>query len=299
MNVKLTLGIYGLEHFHGGDMRAVIDLVGQAEAMGYDQMNITDHVVMGENTHRYPYGEFSTAPDANWWEPVVIMSAIAAATRTIRLGTGILIGPLRSAVLLAKQAATLDALSGGRLDLGLGTGWQREEYEASGIPFEDRGQRLRDQVAACKVLWRDAPANFSSETTRFENIYCRPAPVQPGGVPLWFGLAPTDANRRLIVEHGVGWLPIFNDPQQLRAPIAQLREEFAAAGRDSDELQVRATLNVAYRADGSADIDASLANAEAQVAAGVTQIEMLPVALTRKPEEIVPVMQTVAQALKS
>lgn len=298
MNVKLTLGIYGLEHFHGGDMRAVIDLVGEAEAMGYDQMNITDHVVMGNNTHKYPYGEFPTAPDSDWWEPMVMLSAIAAATRTIRLGTGILIGPLRPAVLLAKQAATLDALSGGRLDLGLGTGWQREEYEASGVPFEGRAQRLRDQVAACKVLWRDAPASFSSQTISFEDIYCRPAPAQTGGVPLWFGLAPTASNRRLIVEHGVGWLPIFNDPEQLRGPIEQLREEFAAAGRDPGELQVRATLNAVYRSDGSADLEASLANAEAQVAAGVTQIEMLPVALTRKPDEILKVMQTVAQALK-
>ena len=299
MNVKLTVGIYGLEHFHGGDMRAVIDLMGEAETLGYDQMNITDHVVMGENTHNYPYGEFPTAPDANWWEPMVILSAIAAATRTIRLGTGILIAPLRSAALLAKQAATLDALSGGRLDLGLGTGWQREEYDASGIPFESRAQRLRDQVAACKVLWRDAPASFTSETISFEDIYCRPAPVQPDGPPLWFGLAPTAANRRFIVEHGVGWLPISNDPEQLRGPIEQLRREFAAAGRDPDELQVRATLNTVYRSDGSADLKASLSNAAAQVAAGITQIEMLPVALTRKPDEILKVMQTVAEALKS
>ena len=295
MTIKLTLGIYGLENFYGGDMGAVIELVQQAEALGYDQMNITDHVVMGSNTQNYPYGKFPSAPDYNWWEPVVVLSAIAAVTQTIRLGTGILIGPLRSAVLLAKQAATLDVISCGRLDLGLGTGWQREEYEASGIPFKGRGQRLRDQVAACKVLWRDAPANFQSETISFENIYCRPAPIQSGGVPLWFGLAPTVANRQLIAEQGAGWLPIFNDPEQLKGSIEPLRKDFVTAGRDPDELQVRAVINAAYREDGSADLEASLDNAKAQAAAGVTHIEVLPVAFTRDRDQIASVMQTMAE----
>lgn len=291
MKTKFSLGIYGLENFYGGDIGAVIDLVQQAEALGYDQMNITDHVVMGVNTQNYPYGQFPSTPDHNWWEPMVVLSAIAAVTQTIRLGTGILIGPLRSAALLAKQAATLDVISRGRLDLGLGTGWQREEYLASGVPFEGRARRLRDQVAACKVLWRDAPANFQSDTICFENIYCRPVPIQSGGVPIWFGLAPTAANRQLIVEHGVGWLPISNDPEQLKRPIEQLRAEFATAGRDPSELQVRAGLKAVYRADGTPDWAASFANAEAQIAAGVTHIEILPVALTRNPNEIARVMQ--------
>ena len=90
--------------------------------------------------------------------------------------------PLRPAVLLAKQVATLDQLSNGRVDLGVGTGWQREEYDAQGLPFEQRGQLLTDTLAALQVLWRDTPAALDAPTLSFEDIYCEPKPLQPGGI---------------------------------------------------------------------------------------------------------------------
>src|SRR5215470_1572055 len=107
---------------------------------------------MGARTDRYPFGRFPMPPEYPWFEPLTMLAAIGG--------------------------ATLDVVSGGRLDVGVGTGWQREEYEASAIPFERRAERMDDQLRACRVLWRDAPASFVSETVRFEQIWSRPAPLQ-------------------------------------------------------------------------------------------------------------------------
>src|SRR5207237_1783610 len=109
-----------------------------------------------------------------WLEPLTLLTAVAAITSTIRLATGILIAPLRPAVLLAKTAATLDVLSGGRLELGVGTGWQQEEFEALGVSYEDRWQRTDDAIAACRVLWRDLPSTFESSTLSFHGFFCAP-----------------------------------------------------------------------------------------------------------------------------
>ena len=201
--LRISLGVFGLERLFGGDPRAMIEVAQQAEAAGVDQINFTDHVVMSARTDRYPFGKFPLPPEYPWFEPLTMLAAIAGATSRIRLATGVLISPLRPAVLLAKIAATLDVVSGGRLDLGVGTGWQREEYEASGIPFAGRMARMDDQLRACRVLWRDAPASFESATVRFEGIWSNPKPLQ-SPLPLWFGLAPTEANARRIAELGEG-----------------------------------------------------------------------------------------------
>jgi alkanesulfonate monooxygenase SsuD/methylene tetrahydromethanopterin reductase-like flavin-dependent oxidoreductase (luciferase family) len=124
---RTAVGIFGLEGCLGGDFSKILGVMQRADALGIDQMVITDHVVMGERTDRYPYGRFPVPPAHPWYEPVVTLAAIAGATSRIRLSTGVLIAPLRPAVLLAKQAATLDVISGGRLDLGVGTRGHREE----------------------------------------------------------------------------------------------------------------------------------------------------------------------------
>ena len=120
--VKVAVATYGLQKWFGGDFAPVIDLMRQADEAGIDQVNITDHVVMGEHIENYPYGPFYNPLDFPWYEPIAVLSAIAAVTKTMRLSTGILIAPLRPAVLLAKQIATLDVLSRGRVDIGLGLG---------------------------------------------------------------------------------------------------------------------------------------------------------------------------------
>jgi probable F420-dependent oxidoreductase len=293
--IKVAVGTYGIENLFRGDFRQVIETVQIADRMGLDQMVITDHVVMGERTDRYPYGKFPVPPEYPWFEPMTTMAVIAGATKNIRVSTSVMIAPLRPAVLLAKQAATLDVLSGGRLDLGVGTGWQREEYEASGIPFEDRGRRLEDQLRACRVLWREAPASFESETVSFEKVYCRPAPAQEGGVPLWLGLAPTPVNCRRIAEFGTGWIPINPHPAAITDGVTRIRAAFEAAGRDPAELRVRALLQTRVGEDGAPDLEKSLATLDRSVAAGVTHIEILPYLFVQSAEQLAPLLERIAR----
>src|SRR5207249_4534477 len=194
-----------------------------ADEAGVDQVVLPDHVVMGARTDRYPYGTFPYDADAPWIEPLTTLAAMASATTRVRLGTGILIAPLRPAVLLAKTIATLDVLSGGRVDLGVGVGWQREEYEALGVPFAGRWQRLDDTLGACRALWQDAPASFSSPTVAFDDIWCAPRPVQ-ARVPVWFGAKASETLAGRIAAVGDGWYPLGNlSPDDLRYSEADER----------------------------------------------------------------------------
>jgi probable F420-dependent oxidoreductase len=296
LTFRTSVGIYGLENVLGGDFRRTSDVVKRADALGIDQVVMTDHVVMGTRTDRYPYGPFPTPPDAPWFEPIVAMSAFAAVTQRIRLSMSVLIAPLRPAVLLAKQAATLDLLSNGRLDLGVGTGWQREEYDASGIPFEGRGARLAEQMRACRDLWTNAPATYQGETVDVRGLYSKPFPVQKGGPPLWFGLAPTEINCRRIAELGIGWIPIQQDPGAIGEGVRALRAAFTRAGRDPSALQVRAHLPPRANSAGQLDLEATLAaGLEPALAAGATVIEILPFLFARSESEINGVLERIAK----
>jgi probable F420-dependent oxidoreductase len=211
---------------------------------------------------------------------------MAGASSRVRLGTGVLITPLRPAVLLAKTLATLDVLSRGRLEVGVGTGWQREEYAAEGLDFEARWRLFDDGLRACRVLWRDAPARFESPSLSFQDVWCLPRPVQPGGPPLWFGVALGPRNLARIAELGAGWMPMDSRPEALRAGIARLREAFRAAGRAFDGFGVRAHVAYVRRADKSLDLDASLASIPALVEAGATSISLALAQIARERGEI-------------
>jgi len=293
--VKVAVGLFGYQNFFGGDLAKAPDFARMAEGEGIDLVSITDHVVMGPRTDRYPYGPFPVGPEWPWPEPMVVLAAIAAATERIRLSMSVLIAPLRSAVLLAKQAATLDAISGGRLDLGVGVGWQEEEYLASGIPFDRRLSRMTDQLRACRVLWSRQPASFDSPTVRFRDIVQVPAPVQPGGVPLWFGIAAGDENCRRIAELGAGWVPISVDPRAIAPGVAKLRAAFRAAGRDPGELGVRAGLRPAVSSGGRPDLEATLAQVPGMGEAGVGCIEMQPSVFCRERADLVPFLRRIAK----
>ncbi|HKJ25300.1 MAG TPA: TIGR03619 family F420-dependent LLM class oxidoreductase, partial [Myxococcota bacterium] len=255
----VSLLVAGLPRLFGDDLAAIVELGRAADAAGIDQLVLPDHLAIGPRTDRYPYGRWPGPDDAPWLEPLTTLAAIAGVTRRIRLGTGVLIAPLRPALLLAKTAATLDVLSRGRLDLGVGTGWQREEFAAAGVPFRGRTARMDDVLRACRALWRDAPASFRSETVSFEAIRCLPRPVQRDGPPLWIGGAATPGNLARLAEFGAGWMPIGLDDDAFRDGLARAREAFAAAGRDPATLGVRATLAPVRGADGRVDVGASLA----------------------------------------
>jgi len=268
-----------------GDWRRFVDIARSAEDAGVDRIIVVDHVVMGNNTDAYQWGKFPVPPEAPWFEPLTMLTAVAAVTSRIRLATGILIAPLRPAALLAKQAATLDVMSGGRLDLGVGTGWQREEYDAEGLDFERRGQLLTDTIAACKVLWRDTPARFSSPTLSFEDIYCEPKPLQPGGVPIWVSGTLHGRNIDRLVQHGDGWIPIMGETVEgIALGVTQIKDAWKAAGRDPEGLLVRAPLVVARGDDGKPDIERSMESVPALVAAGATDIQATLQAFCREPE---------------
>jgi len=276
--LPISLTVSGVKRLFGDDLSQLIDFAKRAEDAGIDQIAMTDHLAIGPRTDRYPYGPFPFPNDEPWPEPLLTLAAIAGATRRIRLATAVLIAPLRPALLLAKSIATLDALSGGRVDLGVGTGWQREEFAAAGVPFEARAARMDDVLRACRVLWRDAPASFDSPTLSFDDLWCIPRPVQPGGVPIWFGVAPTPRNVARVVEMGVGWVPVGSDVPALADGVRTLRAGFAAAGRDPATLGVRANVPIAVGADGRVDLDRSIAEGIPRVREAGATIAAFPIA---------------------
>jgi probable F420-dependent oxidoreductase len=292
--VAVTLS--GLHRVFADDFRGVLELARIADDVGVDQLVVPDHVVMGERVDRYPYGRFPYGPEEPWPEPLTLLTALAAVTSRVRLATGILIAPLRPAPLLAKTVATLDVLSNGRLDLGIGSGWQREEYDASGLAFVGRTAHMDDLVRACRTLWRDAPASFSSPTISFDRIWCRPAPVQPEGPPLWFAGAGNEATARRVAELGTGWLPIGGiDHDELVSGVLLLRKAFADAGRDVAGLGVRAGLVPVRGDDGRADLDRTLAAVPELLELGATAVSVASGPFVRAPDDVRPFLERVGK----
>lgn len=252
--------------------RTVLDLARTVEDAGVDRVIVPDHVVNGPDVADYPWGRFPTGPDGHWLEPLAVLTGIAAVTSTLRLGTGVLIAPLRPAPFLAKQVATLDQLSGGRVDLGVGTGWQRAEFEAFGIDFAARGRLLTETMAACRALWTGAPASYASGTVSFTDICCSPPPAQHR-LPVWFSGTLHARNVARIVELGDGWIPIMGSTtDDVRAGVATLTAAFVDVGRDPAELRVRHALAVARDADGRPDLAATMAAVPVMVDAGATDV---------------------------
>jgi probable F420-dependent oxidoreductase len=273
--------------FDGPDVPRLVEVGRLAENAGAAAVVMPDHVVIGPHTDRYAWGPFGFANDAPWLEPLTVLAAIAATTRTVRLATGILIAPLRPAVLLAKTAATLDVLSGGRLELGVGTGWQQEEFDAEGIDFAARGQLLTDTMAACRTLWRESPATFSSPTLSFEDIWCDPKPVQPGGPTVLFSGTLNTRNLRRITELGDGWIPIMGEtPDGIATGVGRIAAAWKDRGRDPSALQVRTTLPIVRDSDRRPDLAASLRGISELTACGVTDVTLHLPAFVRDATEL-------------
>jgi probable F420-dependent oxidoreductase len=170
----MDLGLHALGIGAGAD-RAVIDAVATgAERAGFATLWSGEHVVMVDrSTSRYPYsddGQIAIPSTADWIDPLIGLSFAAAATSSIRIATGVLLLPEHNPVVVAKQAATLDRLSAGRLSLGVGIGWSREEFDALGVSFERRGARTKEYVAAMRALWRDDIATFEGEFVAFDSV---------------------------------------------------------------------------------------------------------------------------------
>ncbi len=294
--LRISITLAGLGRLYGGDLAGVVETARIADRVGIDQVALPDHLAIGPHTERYPYGRFPLPDDEPWLEPLTALAAMAGATCRIRLATGVLIAPLRPALLLAKTAATLDVLSGGRLDLGVGTGWQREEFDASGVPFEGRAARLDDTLRACRALWRGGAVSFDSPTVRFASIRCEPPPLQSGGPPLWLGVAPGPRGAARIAELGDDWAPIGSDLAELAAGVARLRDAFRAAGRDPATLGVRANAPLALDERSRPDLDRTLAGLPALQEAGATVAAFPLGAFARERAEIPGFLEALARA---
>jgi probable F420-dependent oxidoreductase len=282
MAPTLTVGLPNFGTFlPPGEWHRFVDVARAADDAGIDRIVVVDHVVMGEHTDAYSWGKFPTPPESPWLEPLTVLAAVASATTRVRLATGILIAPLRPAALLAKQAATLDVLSQGRLDLGVGTGWQREEYDAEGLDFDARGQLLTDTLGACVALWRDTPAHFDGKTLSFRDIYLAPKPVQPNGVPLWIAGTLNRRNLERIVDYGSGWIPIMGETVE---GIAAGVESIRGAGVTRAGFQVQAPMRITRGDDGKPDLARSVESIPSLVDAGATDIHVTMQAFTRDPD---------------
>ncbi len=286
--LSIGLANYG-STFAPGKWRQFVDLARAVEDAGADRIILVDHVVMGPHTEKYVWGKFPVPPDAPWFEPLTMLAAIATATERVRLATGILIAPLRPAALLAKQVATLDQMSGGRVDLGVGTGWQREEYGAIGASFEARGQLLTDTLGALDALWRDTPADFSSPTISFQDVYCEPKPLQPGGVPLWIAGTLHPRNLERIARYGAGWIPIMGASNDDIAAGAKLVREARGAA-----LEVQAPLRIV-----PGDIARSMESVPALVEAGATDIHVTLRAFARDVADAPRVLSELVQRFRA
>jgi len=265
-----------------GSWAALFEQARAMDAAGIDRVVVSDHIAFGENLDAYgdpkvggqAGGKQPTGPDGIWLEPLTVLTAVSAVTERVRLGTGILIAALRRPAVLAKTAATLDVLSGGRLDLGVGVGWQREEYEVSGLPFEGRGRLLDHTLEVLQTLWREQRASFSSEQLTFEAIHQMPKPLQEGGVPIWVSGTVNKAVARRLARFGTGWIPWGPDMADPVAGIAKMRGIIEGEGGDASGLQVLGYAQVARRDDGSVDLDRTMASVPPLVEAGITDVRV-------------------------
>jgi len=242
----MRLGLHALGIGAGAD-RAVIDTVAAAaEKCGFATLWSGEHVVMVDRSaSRYPYsddGQIAVPAVADWIDPVIGLSFAAAATSTIGIATGVLLLPEHNPVLVAKQAATLDTLSGGRFTLGVGIGWSREEFDALGVPFERRAARTAEYVAAMRTLWRDDVASFDGEFVHFDSVRVNPKPVDDRCIPIVLG-GNSDAALRRVVAWGDGWYGFNLDGVRAVAErVAFLKTLCADCGRDPAELRLAVAL---------------------------------------------------------
>src|SRR5262245_27943636 len=199
----------------GTDVAAIGEFVRAVEAMGYDHLFVADHV-LGADPRFHSHPSLATySHEAVVHETLTLLAYLAAITRRLALATGILILPQRQTALVAKQAAEIDVLSGGRVRLGIGVGWNAVEFEALGESFENRGRRSAEQVAVLRLLWTQPVVDFHGEFHHISHAGLNPMPVQRP-IPIWFGVGtrgqptPPDAVLRRIARLGDGWSPNFS-----------------------------------------------------------------------------------------
>lgn len=244
---QLSIGLRNFAATDPGSWEPLLELAAVADRAGVDRLVVVDHVVFGESMEAYGRpesggvegGRQPTGPDGHWLEPLTLLSFVAGRTARIRLATGILIAALRRPVVLAKTLATLDVLSGGRLDVGVGVGWQQAEYDAAGLAFARRGRLLDESLDLCRRLWDGGVVELPDAG----RVHQMPMPAQAGGVPIWVSGRSTNPRvAERLARFGCGWIPWGDDVADPRPGLARMREAMDAVGRAGEPLQVTGVL---------------------------------------------------------
>jgi probable F420-dependent oxidoreductase len=229
----------------------------RVEALGFDSVWASDHIVIPfEIRSRYPYnatGDFPLPPTTEFLEPLTALSLVAGATERVRLGTTVLVLPHRHPVLAAKMLATLDHLAPGRVILGAGVGWMREEIELLGAPYAQRGAWTDEAIRVMRACWRDERPSFQGRFFAFPEVGMAPKPAR-GTIPIWIGGHTPRALRR-VAELGDGWHAAFASPDAMRKGLTELREACARVGRDPDGLTLSVRVGLSARRPAAEVVD--------------------------------------------
>jgi probable F420-dependent oxidoreductase len=286
MPAQLSTGLRTFAADDPGDWSYLAEFARAADEAGVDRLVMSDHVVFGENLDAYGDpanggsrgGKQPTGPDGSWLDPITTIAHLTAVTSRVRFATNILIAALRRPVVLAKMAATIDVLSQGRLDIGVGVGWQREEYEAAGLSFEGRGRLLNHTIEVCQALWRNQAADYDSEELSFSHIHQMPKPTQPGGVPIWVSGTVNGRSMDRLARYGSGWIPWGDDAADIAGGITRMRAAVAELGRDPGDIGVVGNLAAVRDGEKRVDLAQTMASVPLLREAGVTDFRIaLPV----------------------
>ena len=264
--MSMITGVVFPQTEFGNDPLAIRDFAQTAEALGYSHILAYDHV-LGANREYYADLQGPYSHDDPFLEPFLLFSFMAAATKDIEFATGIIILPQRQTALVAKQAATLDVLCGGRLRLGVGIGWNWVEYEALGQDFSSRGRRVVEQVELMKELWTRPLVHFRGEWDEVVEAGLNPLPLQRP-IPIWFG-GHADAVLRRTAVLGDGWMPGFRTAEQARPHLSRLAAFVEEAGRSASQVGIEPRMLY-----GDGDPDAWRETMEGWRAAGATHLSL-------------------------
>jgi probable F420-dependent oxidoreductase len=213
------------------------------ERWGAAQVVLGEHLMLQSGMAHLSGDAFPWPANEPFPEPLTMLAAIASVTSTIRLSTGILIAPLRPAILLAKTAATVDDLSGGRLDLGLGAGWWEPEFEAADVDLADRMERVDEIMAVCRALWSGTDVSFKGRWSAFHHVRAAPVPAAGAAMQVWYGAKMTRSTARRVAQTFDGWIGRARlTPDEVAASVDRLVSACEEEGRDPSELAVRVTL---------------------------------------------------------
>ena len=237
----MKIGIVSINVGGPATAEQMVEVVQHAEAVGIESVWTFEHVMIPTDYEsKYPYapsGKMGIPPEGWFVDPLISLAHVAAATKTIRLGTGVNIFPQTNPLLFAKQAASLDVLSGGRLTLGLGIGWLAEEYQAMGTPFERRGARFDDYLEAVKKVWSGEVVEHESEFLSWHGYKSYPTPVQKPHPPVLIGGSSKKMLQR-VVNAADGWYAPSDSEEELATMIGELKQMAAQAGRPFDSIDV-------------------------------------------------------------